>query len=69
VIKELHFISVDGGRIFVPMPEMRVVDGKREFLWRTSSIEFRVGKVVGSYYRYEDLYGIAKRSKIEIVRE
>jgi hypothetical protein len=69
VIKELRFISVDGGRIFVPMPEVRAVDGKRNFFWRTSSIEFKVGRVVGSYYRYDDLYGVAKRSKIEIVRE
>jgi hypothetical protein len=67
VIKELRFVSVDGGRIFVPMPEVRIVDGERQFFWRTSSIEFNVGKVAGSYYIYKDMIGLARRSKIEVV--
>ena len=68
IIKELAFISVDGGRIFVPMPEMRPVSGNEvEYFWNMNSLEVKVCKVVGSYYRYEDLQGVAKRSRIALV--
>lgn len=68
IIKELAFISVDGGRIFVPMPEKRQVSGNEvEYFWNMNSLEVKVCKVVGSYYSYQDLQGVAKRSRIALV--
>ena len=37
-IKELKFISLDGGRIFVPMTEREFIDGKPVFFWDMGSL-------------------------------
>jgi hypothetical protein len=69
IIKELSFISVDGGRIFVPMPEIRPLNGDHvEYFWNTNSLEVKVCKIIGSYYIYNDLAGVAQRSRITLVR-
>lgn len=69
VIKELAFISVDGGRIFVPMPEVRPIAGKDEveYFWNMNSLELKVCRVVGRYYIYNDIRGVARRSRIALV--
>jgi len=67
-IKQLVFVSVDGGRIFVPLPEHRLTSGgKSEYFWNTNSLEVKVCHIIGDYYRYGDLEGIASKSGIEIV--
>lgn len=67
-IKELHFVVGDGARIFVPMTERRPSsDGEFEFFWNVNSLEVRVCRIVGSYYIYESLEGVAERSKVAIV--
>lgn len=68
VVKELIFISADGGRIFVPTPGVRPLpDGTTDYFWNLGSLEVRVSRVVGEYYRYNDLEGVARRSNISIV--
>ncbi len=60
---------MDGGRIFVPMAELRPVgDDQVEYFWNMNSLEIKVCRIVGDYYIYEDVYGVAKRSGIEIVK-
>lgn len=66
IIKELTFISLDGGRIFVPMPEREVENDKRVFYWDMQSLPVKVCKIIGDYYCYGDIYGVAKMSKVEI---
>lgn len=67
-IKELTFISMDGGRIFVPMAEVRQAkEGEVEYFWNLNSLEVKVCRIVGSYYRYENLEGVAERSRVAIV--
>lgn len=66
-IKELTFISCDGGRIFVPMPKIKMKDKERVFYWDKESLEFDLSKILGKYYIYENIFGVAKISKIEIV--
>jgi len=69
VIKELTFVSMDGRRIFVPMAEVRPGrDGGAEYFWNLNSLEVKVCHVVGSYYIYNDLEGVARRSGVTIVR-
>lgn len=63
VIQELTFVSVDGGRIFVPMPKRRSPSG---YVWSVSSLEVKVCRIIGTYYRYDDLEGVAAVSKVEI---
>lgn len=68
VVKELTFISADGGRIFVPMPGVRPLpNGTVDYFWNLGSLEVRVCRVVGEYYRYNDLEGVARRSNVSIV--
>ena len=68
VVKELTFISVDGGRIFVPMPEARPLPGgSMDYFWNLGTLAVKVCRVVGEYYRYNDLEGVAHRSKVSIV--
>lgn len=58
IIKELTFISVDGGRYFVPMPKIRTIgkeiigtdSQKVEFYWETTSLEYKVGQIIGRFY-------------------
>lgn len=68
VIKEITFISMDGGRIFVPLPDLKLLDDESvEYFWNLNSLEVKVCRVVGSYYIYNNLEGVAKRSKIKVI--
>lgn len=67
IIKRLTFISVNGGRIFVPIPSTRIdSNGAREFFWDRASLELKVCRVVGTYYIYGGLEGVARMSHISI---
>lgn len=67
-VKELKFISMDGGRIFVPMAGVRFNDeGEAEYFWNLNSLEILVCRVIGSYYIYESIEGVARASKIALV--
>lgn len=67
-IKELTFISMDGGRIFVPMAEVRrTSEDEIEHFWNLNSLEVKVCRIIGNYYLYENLEGIAGMSKVTLV--
>lgn len=67
-VKELQFISADGTRIFVVMPEIGFDDNMgRHLFWNQNSIGVLVTNIIGDFYIYETLAGFAARSKIEIV--
>jgi hypothetical protein len=67
-IKELTFISIDGGRIFVPMAEVRLdAAGTQEYFWNINGLEVAVCRIIGSYYIYETLEGVARTSKVVLV--
>lgn len=67
-IKELTFISMDGGRIFVPMAEVRLdATGTTEYFWNINGLEVCVCRIIGSYYIYETLEGVARTSKVVLV--
>lgn len=67
-IKELTFISMDGGRIFVPMAEVRLdATGTPEYFWNLNSFRVLVCRTIGSYYIYETLEGVARTSKVVLV--
>lgn len=67
IVKELDFISLDGGRISVPMPDKTVEGDKVRYIWNINSLEVKLCKVIGNYYIYEDLAGVARMSKVELV--
>jgi len=63
-IKELTFVSVDGGRIFVPRPD---IQHNGEFIWDKNKLEFKVCSIIGDYHNYDGIEGIAERSNIRVV--
>jgi hypothetical protein len=65
-IKQLSFISCDGGRITVPLPKSEVVEEELKYYWCQNSIDFKVGRIIGRFYIYNSLFGIARMSKIEV---
>ncbi len=68
IIKELTFISMDGGRILVPMAGVRPVsEGVVEYFWNLNSLEVKVCRIIGSYYRYQNLEGVAQMSKVSVI--
>lgn len=67
-IKELTFVSLDGGRIFVPITETQTKPGGGvEYVWHSSSLPVKVCRIIGTYYRYDDLEGIAALSKVSVL--
>lgn len=66
-IKELIFISCDGGRIFVNWPDIEYKNNKKLFYWNKNSVGFKTMKIIGEYYIYKNIEGIAKMSKIKIL--
>lgn len=66
-VKELTFISMDGGRIFVPMAEVQPIGGSGvEYFWRTKGLAVKVCRVIGAFYIYKDLEGVARMSKVAL---
>jgi hypothetical protein len=68
IIKEISFISCDGGRIFIPLPEISIKDGKRVFQYRESFLEYKIAKIIGDFYIHETIEKICKISNIEIIK-
>lgn len=66
-IKELIFVSCDGGRIFVSWPDIQFKGDKRIFNWNKNSIGYKVMKIIGEYYIYNNIKGVAARSHINII--
>lgn len=59
---------MDGGRILVPMTDSHSVGNDEvEYFWKANSLEVRICRVIGKYYIYEDLEGVARRSRVKVV--
>lgn len=67
IIKELEFIAVDEGRIFVPIPEQELIDDERRYTWYQESLDVIVCRIIGKYHVYKNLSGVARRSGVELV--
>lgn len=52
--KPLIFISVDGGRYFVPLPKLNKAYNEIYYYWNKESIEYKVFKIIG-YLNGEDV--------------
>ena len=65
-IKQFLFVSCDGGRILVPSPNREIVGGKINYWFDKNSLEYKIGKIIGDFYIYDNIEGVAKMSNIEI---
>lgn len=73
IIKTLTWVSCDWWRVHVPIPKQEVIqksdsidDIEVKYYWDKDSIEFKIGKIIGDFYAYNDMEGIARVSEIEI---
>ncbi len=67
IITEILFISIDGGRIFVPITERKMENSSIVEYWNVDSLRIKVCRIIGQYYIYNNIEGVAKTSKIELV--
>lgn len=67
--KQLTFVSLDGGRINVPIPKQVTIDDAVTYVWDPNEVAFAVGRIIGTFYIYEDIERVARRCRIEILRE
>src|SRR5690606_2659939 len=70
-IEQFFFVTLDSASYFVPMPEIEWTNnsGVRKFIWRRSSLIFKVAKIVGIFnpFRYPTIEDFAVAAGIEIV--
>jgi hypothetical protein len=73
-IEEILFVSCDGGRYFIPLPNKRVemdINGKQmkkiDYYWVKNSIEYQVGIIIGDYYRKDNLQEVARDCGIKVL--
>jgi len=68
-VKTLRFISGDGGRYTLPLPEVYIIEGKQAFVWRKNSLGYKVASVIGNFYRKSTLEEVGKFAGIEVISE
>ena len=66
-LKELTFVACDGGRFFMPLPEIKPCGDSRRFFYYRDSLRVKVAEVIGRYYIHADLEETAQRCGIEML--
>jgi len=68
IVKEIPFISCDGGRIFIPLPEVSIENKVRFFQYKENSLEYKLAKIIGKFYIYKTIEEVSKKSGIKIIK-
>ena len=68
-IKSLRFVSTDGGRYTLPLPEVFLVNENQEFVWRKNSLGYKVAMVIGNFYRCETLEEVGQFVRVDVVTD
>lgn len=66
IVKSLPFISADGGRYTLPLPELAFINNVPSFNWSPNSVEVKVSEIIGNFYRYSSIKEVATFAKIEL---
>jgi len=67
-IKETYFVYADGYRIFVPLPKIKYNENNKRYLyWERDSLEYKMAQIIGEFYDYNSLEGVAGRTNIKIL--
>ena len=67
-VSEVLFVTLDGGRYLVPLPRKRVINSEVEYFWESDTMPFKVGRIIGRYYRCANIEEVADFLDLEIVR-
>lgn len=66
IIKSLPFISADGGRYTLPLPEVDFFENQPGFYWSPNSVEVKIAEIIGNFYRYKSIKEVAEFTKIKL---
>jgi hypothetical protein len=81
-IKRFTFVYCDGGRVRVVMPSFRKIEGKGrwfdkdlygatyegvDFVWERTSLEYDLMNMIGDFYVYKSVEGVAGMSGITLI--
>jgi len=69
IIKTMRFVSADGGRYTVPLPEVYLSNKKQAFAWRKNTLAYKVASVIDNFYRCNSLDEVGKFVGIDVFTE
>ena len=69
IVKTIRFISADGGRYTVPLPEVYLSNGKQAFAWRQNTLAYKVATVIDNFYRCDSLVEVGKFVGVDVFTE
>lgn len=68
-VKTLRFVSGDGGRYTLPLPEVYIFEGNQAFVWRKNSLGYKVASVIGNFYRSSSLEEVGQFVGIDVITD
>lgn len=66
VVRSLPFVSGDGGRYTLPLPDLALVNEEQVFTWYKDEMDVLISEIIGNYYRYNSIEQVAKFTKVEL---
>lgn len=67
VVRSLPFISGDGGRYTLPLPDLAIANDEQVFCWYRDEIDVLIAEIIGNYYRCQSIEQVAKFTKVDLV--
>ena len=68
VVRSLPFVSSDGGRYTLPLPDITLIDEEQVFSWYKDDIDVVISEIIGNYYHYDSIEQVAKLTKVKLAR-
>jgi len=65
-VKTIRFISADGGKYTLPLPEVYLVDDEQAFVWRKNTLGYKVAAVIGNFYRCGSLEEVGRFTGVDV---
>ena len=68
IVRSFPFVSCDGSRYTLPLPDLALVDAEQVFCWYSDAIETRIAEIMANFYRYRTIQEVARLTGVEVVR-
>lgn len=63
-----NFITLDGGRYFVPLPRVKYLKDKKENYYFYENIQINIAAIIGTFYRMKSIDEFISKNEIEVKR-
>ncbi|MEX1995517.1 MAG: hypothetical protein WD887_01950 [Candidatus Saccharimonadales bacterium] len=60
------FITLDGGRYFVPLPRVKYNEKEKDNEYYYTSLQVQIARIVGTYYRMKSIDEFIKHNEIKV---